>query len=104
MAARARALQLPPVPLRRLILVWLAAGSLDSGWRSAILGDELLLHVLGALAPGSLVLLYLGFSERYQLQNTDRSVRAILLQTTDIVQDSRRRLSAIYRGLPHVRR
>ena len=83
--------------------MWLAEGALDSGWRSTILGDQLL-HVLGALAPGSLVLLNLGFSETSQLQNTGVEVRAILLQTADIVQDDRRRLSAIYRGLPHVRR
>ena len=103
MAARARALQLPPVPLRRLILVWLAEGSLDSGWRSEILGTQLL-HLLGALSPGCLVLLFLGWTDTFSLQNTSVEIRAILLQTTDIVQDDRRRLSAIYRGLPHVRR
>ena len=91
------------MPLRRLILLWLAEGALDSGWRSEILGDQLL-HVLGALGPGCLVILYLGFSETGQLQNTGVEIRALLLQTTDIVQDQRRRLTAVYRGLPHVRR
>ena len=103
MAARARALQLPPVPLRRLILVWLAEGSLDSGWRSEILGTQLL-HLLGALSPGCVVLLFLGWTDTFSLQNASVEIRAILLQTTDIVQDDRRRLSAIYRGFPHVRR
>ena len=47
---------------------------------------------------------FLGWTDTFSLQNTSVEIRAILLQTTDIVQDDRRRLSAIYRGFPHVRR
>ena len=57
---RHRVARRAPVPLRRLIVLWFAESSLDRGWRSEILGLHLE-ALLGALAPGSLVLLFIGF-------------------------------------------
>ena len=44
--------------------------------------------LLGALAPGSLVLLFIGFDGSAGLQASNTSIRAILLQTADIVNDA----------------
>ena len=95
---RHRVARRAPVPLRRLIVLWFAESSLDRGWRSEILGLHLE-ALLGALAPGSLVLLFIGFDGSAGLQASNTSIRAILLQTADIVNDDRRRLSHLYWGL-----
>ena len=87
----------PPVPHRRLILLWLTEASLDRGWRSEILGPGLH-QLLAALRPGSLIILSLGLSGTYELQGVSREHRAILLQTSEIVSDDRRRLTLLYHG------
>ena len=88
----------PPVPHRRLILLWLAEASLDRGWRSEILGLQLH-QLLAALRPGSLIILSLGLPGTYELQSVSREHRAILLQTSEIVSDERRRLTLLYHGV-----
>ena len=93
-----RVARAPPVPHRRLILLWLSEASLDRGWRSEILGPSLR-HLLGALRPGSLIILSLGLPGTYTLQSVSREHRAILLQTSEIVSNVRRRLTLLYHGV-----
>ena len=94
-----RVARAPPVPHRRLLLVWLSEATLDQGWRSLILGPRLD-QLLAALRPGSLVILSLGLPDSYPLQSVSREHRAILLQISVFVSEDRRRLTRVYQALP----
>ena len=94
-----RVARAPPVPHRRLLLVWLSEAALDQGWRSLILGPRLD-QLLAALRPGSLVILSLGLSDSYPLQSVSREHRAVLWQISVFVSEDRGRLTRLYQALP----
>ena len=73
----ARIRRAPPVPHRRLVLLLLAEGELVTGWRSSILGADLY-QLLAATRTCSLILLFLGLPESYELPRVQRPIRAIL--------------------------
>ena len=94
-AMEARVRRVAPVPHRRLVLLLLAEGEQVSDWRSTILAPALP-ELLGATRTSSLVLLFLGLDETFQLQSAHRSVRAVLFATSASAADDARRLRRLY--------
>ena len=88
----------PPVPHRRLVLLLLAEGELVTGWRSSILGADLY-QLLAATRTCSLILLFLGLPESYELPRVQRPIRAILFAVSADAADNARRLRRRYLAL-----
>ena len=84
-----------PVPHRRLVLLLLVEGEQVSDWRSAILAPTLP-ELLGATRTSSLVLLFLGLDETFDLYSVHRSVSVTFASISASAADDARRLRRLY--------
>ena len=85
----------PPVPPRRLLLLFLIRQSRLGGWRAIVLGPSLP-QLLGSSQSSGLIILLLGLDSIDALRHVNREIVAIFQQILDSFHFEQRALRRAY--------